>query len=146
MGASSASPLGAPSSGGAQGPGGPSIIPPPLFGSGGATGSLSPLGGNAASAASKAGPSDFTRMISTAPAPVVPTPAAPAATPTSMNVPIAAKRSIPMGLIIIINVVVIIAIVMVFMLLRKPQVPTTPTVEKPAVKVPAVKPPAVPKR
>ena len=137
--------MGAPSSSSDHGAGGPSILPPPLFGSGGATGSLSPLGGVAPSAGANAGPSDFTRMISTAPAPKVPTPVVPAPPPTSMNVPIVAKRSVPMGLIIVINVVVILAIAMVFMLLRKPQVPTTPAVQKPSVTAPKVTPPAVSK-
>jgi hypothetical protein len=98
----------------------------------------------APSAGAKAGPSDFTRMISTAPAPVVP---APKAAPTAMNVPVAQKRSIPMGLIIVINAVIIIAVILVVMLIRRPSppaTPTVPTVTKPSVTPPTVTAPKVP--
>jgi hypothetical protein len=110
--------------------GGPSVVPPPIFAQGLGTTPLSPLGG-AAAPSTAAGPSDFTRMISKAPAPVVPEAAPPApATPAKAT---AAKKGIPAGLAAIIGVVVLIAVLILVFVLRQP-VPTVPTVpSKPTV-------------
>ena len=87
-----------------------------MFGQGGAT-PLSPMGGAAPKAT--AGPSDFTRLISQAAAPVVPaTPTPAAAKPTANAAPV--KRAIPMGLIIVVNVVILLAVIVIVFVLRKP--------------------------
>lgn len=115
----------------------PGVLPPPMFGQGGAT-PLSPMGGAAPKATS--GPSDFTRLISQAAAPVVPPAPAPAAPKPAATAP--AKRSVPMGLIVVINVVILLAVIVVVFVLRKPQprVPTQPAVPKaPSVSAPKLK-------
>lgn len=121
-------------------PGGPSIVPPPIFARDAGATPLSPLGGAVAPSAA-AGPSDFTRMISKAPAPVVPeapapAPAAPAGTPA------AAKRAIPMGLILVINAVLLVAVLLIVFVLRRPA-PTVPT-PPPVPTAPALPAPASP--
>lgn len=103
-------------------PGGPAIVPPPIFARDAGTTPLSPMGGAMAPSAS-AGPSDFTRMISKAPAPVVPEPKAPEPVASSLS-PAAAKRTIPLGLILVINAVLIAAVLLIVLVLRRP----TPTV------------------
>lgn len=108
-----------------------------MFGQGGAT-PLSPMGGAAPKAT--AGPSDFTRLISQAAAPVVPPAPTPAAPKPTTAAP--AKRAIPMGLIVVINVVVLLAVIVVVFVLRKPQpkVPSQPAVPKvPSVSAPKLK-------
>ncbi|WP_373061920.1 hypothetical protein [Gemmatimonas sp.] len=114
----------------------PGVLPPPIFGQGGAT-PLSPMGGAAPKAT---GPSDFTRLISQAAAPVVPLASTPAAAkPVTIATP--AKRTIPMGLIVVINTVILLAVIVIVFVLRKPQ-PSMPS--KPAVpKVPSVSAPAL---
>lgn len=122
----------------------PSVLPPPVFKDADST-PLSALGGASLGAgAAKQGPSDFTRMISQAPPPVVPEVQATPAKSQSATKP--AKRNLPIGLIVIINVVILLTLALVFFLLRTPQ-PAVPTVPKaPTVKVPdAPKPPEVPK-
>lgn len=119
----------------------PSVLPPPVFKDADST-PLSAFGGAPLGAPAR-GPSDFTRMIREAPAPVIPDApktavASPPATP--------AKRGLPIGLIVIINVVIVLALVLVFFLLRTPQPAVPPTPKAPEVKVPdAPKPPEVPK-
>ena len=114
------------------------MLPPPMFGQAGTT-PLSPMGGAAPKATT--GPRDFTRLISQAAAPVVPPAPAPAAPKPTAAAP--AKRSIPMGLIVIINVVILLAVIVIVFVLRKPQ-PTVPS--KPAVpQAPSVSAPALPK-
>ena len=124
----------------------PSVLPPPVFKDADST-PLSAFGG-ASPAAAKQGPSDFTRMIREAPAPVVPEVAK---TPASSQAAKPAKRSVPMGLIVVINVVILLTVVLVFVLLNNrkptaPAVPKTPEVKAPDVKLPdAPKPPDAPK-
>lgn len=116
-------------------PGSPSVLPPPIFAQGAGSTPLSPLGG-APAPSTAAGPSDFTRMISKAPAPVVPdAPPAPAAGSANAGAatatkPATGKRGIPTGLIIVINAVILVAVLIVVFVLKKPA-PTIPA--KPAV-------------
>jgi hypothetical protein len=121
----------------------PSVLPPPVFKDADST-PLSAFGGAPMGGAAKQGPSDFTRMISQAPAPVVPEVAkTPASSPTTKP----AKRSIPLGLIVVINVVILATLALVFFLFLRTPEPTVPATPKaPQVKVPdAPKPPEAPK-
>lgn len=126
-----ASPLGA-------SPGLPSgVLPPPMFGQAGTT-PLSPMGGVVPAAST--GPSDFTRLITRAPAPVVPPAPAPAAPKPTAAAP--AKQALPIGLIVVINVVLLLAVIVIVFVLRQPQpiVPSKPAVPRvPRVNAPALK-------
>ena len=111
----------------------PSVLPPPVVKDADST-PLSALGGAPVGAgAVQRGPSDFTRMIREAPAPVVP-PVEP--TPAVSQAQAKPAKRLPLGLIVVINVVLIATLILVFFLLRTPR-PTAPAVPKaPAVKVP----------
>ena len=123
----------------------PQVIPPPVFsnpgaGAGGPGSPRSPLADQRA-----AGPSDYTMLIrqSATPPPPVAKPAAPApaASPTEP------RRSIPLGLIIALNVVLLLAIALVLYFVFRPAPPNvTPGGAAPAVPTaaPAVQAPAVP--
>jgi hypothetical protein len=131
---------------------GPSILPPPIFSNGGAT-PLSALGGAAPRVNVPAGPSDFTRLIQSGQAPVVPPPAAPAsAAKADAGAP--AKRTLPIGLIVVINVVLLIAIILIVVVWRKPTspltrpkppaMPTAPALKAPRASAPAAAPAPAP--
>lgn len=124
----------------------PGVLPPPIFKDVGST-PLSTLGGAPAGPAA-AGPSEFTQMISRAPAPVVP---APAPSPNAITSTYKAIRRIPTALIVVINAVILIAVLLVVLVMRRPAptvpkvptlpaVPTAPTV--PVLKDPTATPPA----
>jgi hypothetical protein len=109
-----------------------------MFGQAGTT-PLSPMGGGAPKATT--GPSDFTRLISQAAAPVVPPAPEPAAPKLTAAAP--AKRSLPMGLIVVINVVILLAVIVIVFVLRRPQpiVPSMPAAPQvPTVSAPALSP------
>jgi hypothetical protein len=97
------------------------ILPPPIFSSGTAT-PLSALGGAAPLVNASAGPSEFTRLISGAPEPVVPPLAPTTAAGTGRAGPPSTRR-VPYGLIVVINAVLLIAALLMFFVLRRP-VPT----------------------
>ncbi len=120
----------------------PGVLPPPVFNQAGAT-PLSTLGGAPATGGASAGPSEFTQMISRAPAPVVPPPAE--VNPPAPKADAKPARRFPLGLILVINAVILIAVLLVVFVLKRP-VPTVPTAPtKPAVTAPAVNAPQVPK-
>ncbi len=121
-----------------SGGGGPGILPPPIFAPGGGHTPLSPLGDSGPAAARTTGPSDFTRMISKAPAPVVSTPAQSVASDQRGSGILTGgkrKRNIPVGLIIVINAVVLIAIVLIAVVSMRPA-PAPPASTPPAPQVP----------
>lgn len=97
----------------------PGILPPPIFSSGTAT-PLSALGGAAPLVNASAGPSEFTRLIASAPSPVVP-PLAPTAERTPGRT--GSSRRLPNGLIVVINAVLLIAALLMWFVLRRP-IPT----------------------
>lgn len=103
----------------------PTILPPPVFNSGTAT-PLSSLGGAAPLVNASAGPSEFTRLISSAAEPVVP-PLAPTAALTPGRAVERNTRRLPNGLIVTINAVLLIAALLMWFVLRRP-VPTVQTV------------------
>jgi hypothetical protein len=130
------------------------VIAPPVFTSPGAAGGqalpASPLAGGQGG-----GPSDYTMLIRQS---ATPPPAAPKAAAPAPSQPAPARRSIPLGLLIALNVVLVLAIALVaYFVLRPapptavpgggvPAVPTSPAVQAPAVpKAPAVQTPAAPK-
>ena len=103
----------------------PGILPPPVFNSGTAT-PLSALGGAAPLVNASAGPSEFTRLISGAAEPVVPS-LAPTAPLTPGRATAPNTRRLPNGLIVTINAVLLIAALLMWFVLRRP-VPTVNTV------------------
>jgi hypothetical protein len=124
---------------------------------------LSAMGGAPVKAGPQAGPSDFTRIIQAAGAPVVPTVRAPEKAVKDDKKP--DKSGLPVGLVIVISAVLIVAILLVAIVWRQPtalpqnpQTPgtpslsapkltapklTTPKITAPAVTAPSVTPPAV---
>lgn len=130
--------MGAPSGGAGVSPlsgGAPGVLPPPVFKDAAST-PLSTLGG--AAPPPSAGPSEFTQMISRAPAPVVPEVQAVKA--PDPKVAAKEKRRLPLGLIVVINAVILIAVLLVVFVLKRP-VPTAPK----APTAPAVTAPQIPK-
>jgi len=132
----------------------PPVIPPPVFATPGAGASgvpQSPLSGRGAA---KAGPSDYTMLIRQSETPAPPAPKA--AQPTPSTPPVPAKRALPLGLIIALNVVLVLAIALVLYFVFRPSSPNAeaggplpaaanaPTAKAPAVTPPAVKAPVVP--
>jgi hypothetical protein len=106
----------------AGGPGqAPGILPPPIF-SGGSSTPLSALGGARPLVNASAGPSEFTQLISSASAPVIPA-LAPTAIAGQGSRSASTKRRLPTGLIIVINAVLFIAVMLVFFVWRRP-IPT----------------------
>jgi hypothetical protein len=131
----------------------PPVIPPPVFATpgGGASGvAQSPLSGRGAA---KAGPSDYTMLIRHSETPAPPAPKATQPAPPAAPAP--AKRQIPLGLIIALNVVLVLAIALVLYFVFRPAPPnaaaggplpagaTPPAVTAPAVTAPTVTPPSV---
>ncbi len=117
----------------------PGVLPPPVFNSAGAT-PLSTLGGAPPAKSGAAGPSEFTQMISRAPAPVVrDLPEAPKSDAKESAV---LKKRLPIGLIVVVNVVIVIALLLVVLIMRRPSPATVkaPTVTAPTLTAPAVKP------
>jgi hypothetical protein len=126
----------------------PPVIPPPVFatpGAGAAGVPQSPLSGRSTA---PAGPSDYTMLIRQSETPAPPAPkAAQVGAPAP---PVAAKRSIPLGLVIALNVVLVLAIALVLYFMFRPAPPNAEAggqlpaaANAPAVKTPAVTPPAV---
>jgi len=131
----------------------PPVIPPPVFATPGAgTPGLqqSPLSGRGAA---KAGPSDYTMLIRQSETPLPPAPKSSQAAPSAPTH--RAKRHIPLGLIIALNVVLVLAIALVLYFVFRPAPPNaaavggslppggTPAVTAPAVTAPAVTAPTV---
>jgi hypothetical protein len=122
------------------------VVAPPVFSNGGSAGIAGGQGARSPLADQRsAGPSDYTMLIrqSATPAPPVAKPAA----PTPPAVPAETRRSIPLGLIIALNVVLVLAIVLVLYFVFRPAPPNvTPGGAVPAVSTgaPAVQTPAVP--
>ncbi|MDQ6611235.1 MAG: hypothetical protein M3Y64_02270 [Gemmatimonadota bacterium] len=98
----------------------PGILPPPIFSTGSST-PLSSLGGAAPRVNAKAGPSEYTQLIASAVAPVMP-PLAPSSTAGGSTNKLN-KRRLPTGLVVAINAVLLIAALLIFFVLRRP-VPT----------------------
>jgi len=100
----------------------PGILPPPIFGNGGAT-PLSALGGAAPLINASAGPSEYTQLIGRGAAPVIPElkPTANAGTVKSKG------RRLPTGLIVVVNAVLLVAALLMFFVLKR-QVPTARTI------------------
>lgn len=123
----------------------PPVIPPPVFANPGAGTpgvQQSPLPGRGAA---KAGPSDYTMLIRQSETPSPPAPKSSQPTPSAPTPQ--AKRHIPLGLIIALNVVLVLAIALVLYFVFRPAPPNvTPGGAVPAVSTgaPAVQTPAVP--
>ena len=130
----------------------PPVIPPPVFANPGAGTpgvQQSPLPGRGAA---KAGPSDYTMLIRQSETPSPPAPKSSQPTPSAPTPQ--AKRHIPLGLIIALNVVLVLAIALVLYFVFRPAPPNAavggplppggpPAVTAPAVTAPTVTPPSV---
>ena len=104
---------------------------------------LSSQGGGAA------GPSDYTMLIRQSETPAPPAVKPPAQAPAAQSA--TPKRTVPLGLIIALNVVLVLAIALVLYFVFRPAPPNAEeggplpgSAKAPAVKAPAVKAPAVP--
>jgi hypothetical protein len=131
------------------------VVAPPVFsnpGSGAPGVSQSPLSSQGGGAA--AGPSDYTTLIRQSTTPAPPAVKPPAQSPAAQSA--TPKRTVPLGLIIALNVVLVLAIALVLYFVFRPAPPNAeaggplpaspnaPAVKAPTVQAPAIKAPPTP--